>query len=130
VKILKGEIPSTEVYSDEHVYCFLDLYPQNPGHTLVIPRKYSPNMLEAKAEHIAYCMDAVRKLVPAIQQATGAKGATVQTNIGREAGQMIEYLHFHIIPRHGNDYISYYKLGDEQKPEQLAELAEKIKQHL
>jgi histidine triad (HIT) family protein len=128
--ILRGAIPSTEVYSTSEVYCFLDLYPQNPGHTLVIPRNYSENMLTADEADIAECLRAVRRLVPAIKAATGAKGASVLTNSGREAGQMVEYLHFHIIPRHPGDAVSLYQLGPEQTPGQLAEMAAKIKAHL
>ena len=130
VKILKGELPSTEVWSNEKVYCFLDLFPQNPGHTLVVPRNYAANFKEASAEDIAACWEAVRKLTPAIQTATGAKGISVVTNKGREAGQMVEYLHFHIIPRHPGDKVSYYETGEQQTPEQLADMVGKIKQHL
>lgn len=129
-KILRAEIPSTEVYSDDAVYCFLDLYPQNPGHTLVIPRSYSENICSAQESDIAACLRAVRKLIPAIKAATGAKGASVVSNMGREAGQMVEYLHFHIIPRRPGDDVSFYKLGAEQTPQQLAEMAERIKAEL
>lgn len=126
-RILAGEIPSTEVYSDDKVYCFLDLYPQNPGHTLVVPRNYSEHVLAAEPEDLEACMATVKKLIPAIKSATGAKGVTVMANMGREAGQMIEYLHFHVIPRHPDDQVSLYKLGDEQTPEALNAMAEKIK---
>jgi histidine triad (HIT) family protein len=129
-KIMRGEIPSTEVYSTNHVYCFLDLYPQNPGHTLVVPRNYSENVYKAAEDDILECLRAVHVLLPALKRATGALGVTVITNTGREAGQMIEYLHFHMIPRHPGDAISFYKLGAEQTPQQLAEMAAKIKQEL
>jgi len=126
-KILRGEIPSTEVYSDNHVYCFLDLYPQNPGHTLVIPRNFSANVLDADEADVVTCLRVVRKLIPAVKAASGAKGVTVVNNMGREAGQMVEYLHFHVIPRHPDDDVSLYKLGEQQTPEQLAAMAAKIK---
>jgi histidine triad (HIT) family protein len=126
-KILRGEIPSTEIYSDNHVYCFLDLYPQNPGHTLVIPKSYSANIVDANEPDAITCLRVVRKLIPAIKAATGAAGATVVTNMGREAGQMVEYLHFHVIPRHAGDEVSLYQLGEQQTPEQLADMAAKIK---
>jgi len=129
-KILKGEIPSTEVYSDNHVYCFLDLYPQNPGHTLVIPRNYSANVADADESDVFTCLRVVRKLIPAIKAATGAAGVSVLTNMGREAGQMVEYLHFHIVPRHSGDSISLYELGEQQAPEQLAEMAARIRAEL
>ncbi len=126
-KILAGEIPSTEVYSDEKVYCFLDLYPQNPGHTLVVPRNYSENLHAAEVDEVTACMLAVKKLIPAIIAATGAKGVTVMANMGREAGQMIEYLHFHVIPRHPGDDVSLYKLGEEQTAADLNAMADKIR---
>jgi histidine triad (HIT) family protein len=125
--ILAGKIPSTEVWSNEHVYCFLDLYPQNPGHTLVIPRNYSENVITADETDVFMCLRAVRKLVPAVVAATGAAGVTVVTNMGRKAGQMVEYLHYHVIPRHAGDSISMYELGEQQTPEQLAGMAAKIK---
>jgi len=129
-KILKGEIPSTEVYSDNHVYVFLDLFPQNPGHTLVIPRNYSKNVIDADESDVFVLTRIVRRLIPAVKAATGAAGVTVMTNMGREGGQMIEYLHYHIIPRHKGDEISFYKLGTEQTPAELAEMAAKIKAEL
>jgi len=129
-KILRGEIPSTEVYSDTHVYCFLDLYPQNPGHTLVIPRNYSENVCEADEDDVVLCLRAVRRLTSAVKAATGAKGVTVVANMGREAGQMVEYLHFHVIPRHPGDKVSLYELGEQQTPEALADMAAKIKAEL
>jgi histidine triad (HIT) family protein len=130
VMLLNGEIPSTEVWSNELVYCFLDLYPQNPGHTLVIPREYSPNYLEASPAALAACWDAIRYLAPALKAATSARGVTVVSNMGREAGQMIEYLHFHVIPRHPQDKLSYYETGKQQTPEQLSEMATAIQKHL
>lgn len=130
VRILNGELPSTEVYSNDKVYCFLDLFPQNPGHTLVIPRKFAANFMEASSEDIAACWDAVHKLAPAIKAVTDARGVSVLTNMGRDAGQMVEYLHFHVIPRHPKDKLSFYETGDQQTPEQLAEMAEQIKAEL
>lgn len=39
-KIVKGEIPSHKVYEDENFLAFLDINPQSPGHTQVIPKKH------------------------------------------------------------------------------------------
>ena len=129
-KILNAEIPSTEVFSNDHVYCFLDLFPQNPGHTLVVPRNYSPNLAEAAPADLGACLAAVRLLIPAIQSATGAQGISVVSNKGREAGQMIEYTHFHIIPRHPGDKVSFYELGPQQSQAELEQMAARIKAYL
>ena len=49
-KILSGEIPSEEVYSDDEFYAFRDINPQAPTHILVIPRKPIPKISDASAE--------------------------------------------------------------------------------
>lgn len=129
VRILRGELPSHEVYGDEDTYAFLDIYPHAPGHTLVIPRSFSEHILEASDHDIVACLRTVRRLVPAVMAATGAAGVTVLTNMGREAGQMIPYLHFHIIPRAAGS-----KLSGEPGPAadqlELAHMAQLIKEEL
>ena len=64
-KVLKGEIPSEEVYSDEHVYAFRDINPGAPTHVLVIPRKPIPkvsDITEADAELMGRLMLAANKV--------------------------------------------------------------------
>ncbi len=50
-KILRGELPSHRVYEDEATVAFMDVMPQVPGHTLVVPRKPSRNLLDADGAH-------------------------------------------------------------------------------
>jgi histidine triad (HIT) family protein len=126
-RILRGELPSYCVYEDEAVYAFLDIYPQAPCHMLVVPRSYSPNLFAAPAEEVQASLAAVRRLAPAVQRAAGAAGVTVLTNTGRDAGQMVEYLHWHIIPRQAGDRVSLHQLGAAADPAQLAETAARIR---
>lgn len=130
VKILNGELPSHEVYQDDHTYCFLDIYPQARGHTLVIPKNFSPNAMEATAEDLQHCWETIRKLMPAIKTATGALGISVLTNTGREAGQMVEYLHFHILPRSPGDNISLSTLGEAADQAELEATKKAIREAL
>jgi len=129
VKILRGELPSHAVYSDEDTYAFLDIFPHSPGHTLVVPRIYSGHILEATEQDIAACLRTVRRLIPAILAATGSAGATVLSNMGREAGQMVPYLHFHIIPRAAGSKLHGEQVGAADTKD-LAAMAAKIKDEL
>ena len=129
VKILRGELPSHGVYSDEDTYAFLDIFPHAPGHTLVVPRIYSEHILEASEQEIAACLRTVRRLIPAVIAASGAAGVTVLTNMGREAGQMVPYLHFHIIPRAAGSKL-HGEQGLQANEAELALIAEKIRQEL
>ncbi|MCB1217592.1 HIT domain-containing protein [bacterium] len=129
-KILRRELPSWEIHSDELSYAFLDIFPQSEGHTLVIPRSYSENILECSTEELAACMATVRRLMPAVRRAMGAGGITVLTNTGIEAGQSVPYLHFHIIPRHGSDKVSLYTPGAMLQEEDARRIQQAIRAEL
>lgn len=98
-KILRGDIPSTRVYEDEHVIAFMDVMPQGPGHTLVVPRAASRNMLDADPAIFAPLMTAVQKVARAAKTAFDADGVTVNQFNEAAGGQSVYHLHFHVIPR-------------------------------
>jgi histidine triad (HIT) family protein len=129
-RILRGELPSHRVYEDAAVVAILDIYPQTPGHTLVIPRSYSENLFAAPEADAVAGLRAVRRIAPAVQRATDAPGVTVITNTGREAGQMIEYLHWHIVPRYPHDKVSLHQVGAAAEQPALEAMAERIRREL
>ena len=99
-KILKGEIPSYRVYEDEETVAFMDVMPQAPGHTLVLPKQPSRNLLDADPATLAHLITVVQKIAQAAQRAFDADGIYIAQFNEAPAGQTIFHLHFHIIPRH------------------------------
>lgn len=99
-KILKGEIPSVRVYEDEHTVAFMDVMPQSPGHTLVVPKSASRNLLDADPAALPHLIATVQKIAVAVQEAFDADGVYVAQFNEPAAGQTVFHLHFHIIPRH------------------------------
>jgi histidine triad (HIT) family protein len=51
-KIINKEVPSEIVYEDDFVVAFMDIHPASKGHTLVVPKKHSANILEADDETV------------------------------------------------------------------------------
>lgn len=98
-KILRGEIPSTRVYETDHVVAFMDAMPQGTGHTLVVPKAPSRNLLDAKPETLAQVIQAVQKIAQAVKKAFDADGVTVVQFNEPASGQTVYHLHFHVIPR-------------------------------
>ena len=98
-KILRGEIPSTRVYETDHVVAFMDVMPQGTGHTLVVPKAPSRNLLDAKPETLAETIQSVQKIANAVKTAFSADGVTVIQFNEPAAGQTVYHLHFHVIPR-------------------------------
>lgn len=129
-KILAGEIPCEKIYEDEHAFAFLDINPVNPGHTLVIPKKWSAGFLDADQETICYLIPAIQKVAKAVKEATGADGINIIQNEGEAAGQKVFHLHFHVIPRFANDGFQHWHGKGYTSPEQIKETADNIRRVL
>lgn len=99
-KILRGEIPSVQVYEDDATLVFMDIMPRISGHILVIPKTPARNFLDASPEQMAAVMATVQKLSHAVMAAFGADGVTIQQFNEAAGGQEVFHLHVHILPRH------------------------------
>ena len=99
-KILKGEIPSNKVYEDDLTFAFLDIMPRADGHTLVIPKNPSRNILDVDPADLAAVMTSVQKIARGVMEAFDAEGILIQQFNEPAAGQVVYHLHFHVIPRH------------------------------
>ncbi len=96
-KIVNGDIPSTKVYEDDSVYAFRDINPQAPTHILVIPKEHIPSVDAITAENSAVVAH-IFEVIPAIAKAENlTNGYRVVSNCGKDAGQTVEHLHFHIL---------------------------------
>ncbi|QOJ16430.1 MAG: HIT family protein [Phycisphaeraceae bacterium] len=98
-KIIRGEIPCHKVYEDEHVVAFLDIGPLSTGHTLLIPREAKAHLHELSDESAAALGRALPRLCRAVMRATGCTAYNVLQNNGRAAHQVVDHVHFHVIPR-------------------------------
>lgn len=101
-KIIHNEIPSAKVYEDENVLAILDISQVTYGHTLVMPKKHVESILEADEQTVQQCMSIVTKLAKQIVKNTKATGCNILSNAKEIAGQSVDHLHFHIIPRYSN----------------------------
>lgn len=103
-KIINKEIPSYIVYEDENVMAILDIFPMTYGHTLVIPKKYSKNMLEMDKSTLNIVMEKTQEIAKLICDKLNADGCNIITNINESAEQTIPYTHIHIVPRYEGEY--------------------------
>ncbi len=102
-KMVAGQIPVTKIYEDEIVLSFLDIGPISDGHTLVIPKQHFEKLHDCPAEVLGRIFSCLGKIAGAVTAAVDSDGYNVLCNNGRAAGQLIEHLHFHIIPRNTGD---------------------------
>ncbi len=124
--IIAGKIPSSKVYEDDDVLAILDVSQVTYGHTLVMPKKHCKNILEADEETVVKCSKVISRLSKQIVHNTGALGCNVLNNCGEVAGQTVDHLHFHIIPRYSEkDCVSF--TFKESEKQDLNAVLEKVK---
>ena len=121
-KIISGEIPSQVVRETDHTLAFLDINPVHAGHTLVVPKWHATDLFEVSSESWAQVMEEVRQLAPAIKEATKADGLNIVMNNRRSAGQLVDHVHVHIVPRYTDDGLH----GFPQHPYQEGEAEETL----
>ena len=97
-KIIKGEIPSTKVYEDEEILAFKDINPAAPVHILVIPKKHITSLAHMEKEDEAL-VGRIYGVINKIAEEQGVKESVyrVIVNCGKDAGQEVMHLHFHLL---------------------------------
>jgi len=95
-KILQGDIPCDEVYSDEFCIAFHDIQPQAPVHILLIPRKAIVSLHEAE-EQDQMLLGHLMLVAAKVAKKEGLENWRTVINTGSDAGQTVYHLHLHII---------------------------------
>lgn len=128
-KIIRKEIPAHIVHENGKSLAFLDIKPVNPGHVLVIPKEHYPDFASTPDDLLADIAVVAKKMAVAVQTATGSPAFNIGVNNGRAAGQLVDHMHLHVMPRHDGDGHELWH-GKAYEEGEAAALAEKIKMAL
>src|SRR5215472_7586985 len=101
-KIADGRIPGTIVYRDEEgdVVAFKDINPAAPHHILFIPKRHIGSMAELTVEDgelLGKLFAAMTSVARELGLADPDSGYRVVSNVGPDAGQSVQHLHFHLL---------------------------------
>ena len=107
-RILRGEANAHVVLDEEHCMAFMDVMPQSPGHTLVIPREPVENLFDLSAEGLTHVVAATRRVARAVRSAFDPGGVMVMQLNGANAGQTVFHIHFHVIPRYAGEGLTLH----------------------
>ncbi|MBS0411162.1 MAG: HIT family protein [Proteobacteria bacterium] len=126
-KIVRGEMPSAKVYEDADTLAFMDVFPQAPGHVLVIHKSATArNLLEMEDAPLQAVMRTTQKVARAVRAALKPDAIAVMQFNGAASGQTVYHLHFHIIPRQEGVPLGRHASGGMADPKVLAEQARAI----
>ena len=97
-RIVEGTIPADIVFQDEQSLAFRDINPQAPVHLLVIPKRHVSSLgdfANEDRELLARLLLLCKEL--AHRHGLAESGYRVVTNVGRDAGQTVFHVHFHVL---------------------------------
>ncbi len=126
-RIIEGEIPALVVHQSDSVLAFLDVGPLSEGHILVIPKDHYTRLTEMPPERCAAVAAELPKLGRAMLEVTGADAFNLLQNNGSASGQVVEHVHFHLIPRIPNDNLGYRWNAGTYPPGRDVEVADAYK---
>jgi histidine triad (HIT) family protein len=101
--IVERRSPSEGVYETDDVYVFMDALPMTPGHCLLVPKRHVDDLYSLPAGEGEPLLAAASVMATRLVRRLGAKGVNVLNNNGYAADQSQFHLHFHVIPRYGDD---------------------------
>ena len=126
-KIANGEIPSSTVYEDDMLRVILDLGPATKGHALILPKNHFEDVCTLDKETAAKVLTTGAKVGAAMKKGLGCTGFNLVQNNGEAAGQTVFHFHMHVIPRYEGGPAMVSWTPGKASPEELAEVADKIK---
>lgn len=127
-QILKGTKSCHKLYEDEVSLSFLDIAPQGPGHTLVIPKTLKIiGILDFSPPELGVFMKSVQHVAKGLTRALNADGLEIQQLNGAAAGQTVFHIHFHLIPRFNDVPILTHAEAKCASHVDLEQMAQRIK---
>ncbi len=124
--IIQGKRQGHFIYEDETHVAFLDKYPIDYGHSLVLPREHFEKVTDMNSDKVGDLFSKVPKIAKAVIETTNADAFSLAQNNGRAAKQIVPHVHIHIIPRFNSKGTMWTK-RDIGQDEDLKILAEKIR---
>ncbi len=102
-QIIARERSAHTVFENDHVLAFLDIHPAARGHTMVIPKVHAERLDQLDDRHIGPLFAGVKSVMHLLERALQPGGMNVGWNHGWAAGQHVNHLHVHLIPRYAGD---------------------------
>ena len=95
--IVGGELEADIVFRSDQVVAFRDINPVAPTHVLVVPTRHIRSAAELEPEDAALLDETFRVMGQIARDEVLERGYRIVTNIGEQAGQSVDHLHFHLL---------------------------------
>jgi len=125
--IANGNFSSDTIYEDDYVRAVLDINPVALGHTMILPKTHWETILDVDDSEISNIFIALKRVTKILKERLNPDAFTIGINHGKWAGQAVDHLHIHIIPRWKNDGgKSIHSVVQKPPKESLTEIKNRI----
>jgi histidine triad (HIT) family protein len=124
-KIVSGEIPCYKITENDNFFAFLDVFPLVNGHVLVVPKVETDYLFDIEDQELSEMIVFAKNVSKAIKKSIPCKRIGVAV-IGLE----VPHAHIHLVPLNSVSDINFEKPKLEPSPQELATVAELIKNNL
>jgi histidine triad (HIT) family protein len=115
--IAAREAEASIVFEDDATIAFMDLRQMSPGHTLVVPKAHVPDIFAIDDAAAASVVRTVVRISRAVRDALQPDGLNIWQSNGEAAGQEVQHVHFHVLPRsHGDAMLRVYPRKPDYPP--------------
>ncbi len=127
-EIVKGRNEAYIFYEDKDIIGFMDLYPVDNGHSLIMPSKHYENIFDIDLSTYLRIHGLARILAMAMKDSLGADGINIGQNNGESANQKVNHYHLHVIPRWRNNDLNWARI--EMSAAELKRNSDRLKSSL
>lgn len=129
--IVNKKSEAAHIFENDEFIAFMDKYPINNGHTLVLPKKHYETIHDMPLDETGKLFSLSTHLAKAVIKAVNADGFTIGQNNGEAANQIVPHVHVHIVPRFNNDSeVGRWPSRKTASMEELNDVAAKIRKHI
>lgn len=126
-KIIAGDLPSEQIYTDDHTVAFVDIGPFEKGHMLVVPRLHAVLLTDLPEAEVATLAVAVQRVGRLLMTRLPCDGFNVLQSNGACATQEVPHVHFHVVPRWNGRPVNWTS-STYDTPDEMAAFAARIRE--
>lgn len=125
-KIINKEMPATIIYEDDEFMAVFDKFPATLGHILVLPKNHFETIFKIPTDVSGKLFTLATKIAQHMETTLNIESLNILQNNGEIAGQTIDHVHVHLIPRYKDDGVIIKSKNEEISNEKINELLEQL----
>jgi histidine triad (HIT) family protein len=124
-KIIAGEIPSYKIAENEKFFAFLDIFPLQEGHVLVVPKVGTDKFFDLTDDYLQEILVFAKPIAKAIERSCDCNRCGISV-----VGLEVPHAHLHLIPINSANDLNFTREKMKFTPEQMKKIQEKIISYL